>query len=430
MKLICDFHIHSRYAYATSKDMNVAGIYHWAKLKGITIVGTGDCTHPSWLRELEQKLRPAIGGLWQVESSFAEKCNQELPLSCSKQDLCFVPTVEISTIYSRGGKVRKIHQIIVLPDFTTVHALNDILSTKGNLMADGRPTFGMDSRELLRIVRSISEEALFIPAHVWTPWFGIFGSKSGFDSLEEAFGEDQQYIVAIETGLSSDPAMNWQIDNLRKKTIVSFSDAHSPRKLGREATVLDCKLEYRDIIDSVISNDQRLLGTIEFFPEEGKYHLDGHRACGVSFSPKETARIEGICPVCGKQLTVGVLNRVQEVVRAQEKTAHSINKKQVEYIIPLAELLAAQAGLKNVQAKRIEEQYLQIVSAFGNEFFILRELPLEKLVHAGYDELAKNIDDMRKGKIKIIPGFDGEYGKIQLAVAPTLSDEQQLQLDF
>ncbi|MDQ5951076.1 MAG: hypothetical protein QG639_353, partial [Patescibacteria group bacterium] len=350
MQHIVDLHIHSHYSRATSKDMNLSGIYKWGKLKGISIIGTGDITHPAWFREISERLEVGADGLYQLKKSFAEKIDEQLPARFQKTTIHFIPTVEISTIYSKAGKVRKIHQVIVLPDLAAASRMNTELATIGNLSADGRPILGLDSKRLLEIVLSISDQAMIIPAHIWTPWFGMFGSKSGFDSIQEAYEDLSLEIMAIETGLSSDPAMNWQIPELQKVAITSHSDAHSPQKLGREATLINCELSYQNIIEALKTNDERLVGTIEFYPQEGKYHYDGHRGCGVSFSPEESSHLEGICPVCGKGLTIGVENRVQQLSQPNNEQF----KKNVEYIIPLTELIANSLHLKSTNSKKVQ----------------------------------------------------------------------------
>lgn len=268
-ELVVDLHIHSHYSRATSKDCTFEGLYKWGKLKGIHIIGTGDFTHPAWFGEMREKLEVAEPGLYKLRDELAAPIDAALPASVRSQIIRFIPSVEIATIYSKGGKVRKLHQLIVLPNFEAVSKLNGRLERIGNLKADGRPILGLDSKELLRYSLEASSDGLYIPAHIWTPWFGLFGSKSGFDSLEEAYEELTPHVRAIETGLSSDPAMNWRIEHLDGLAVTSHSDAHSPGKLGREATLVKAPLHYDDIIGAFKANDKRLVGTIEFFPEEG-----------------------------------------------------------------------------------------------------------------------------------------------------------------
>ncbi|HLZ14527.1 MAG TPA: endonuclease Q family protein, partial [Candidatus Saccharimonadales bacterium] len=345
-ELIVDLHIHSHYSRATSKNCNLEGLYRWGKLKGITIIGTGDFTHPAWFAELHEKLEPAEPGLFKLKDDLAEPIDKSLPPSVRGQMIRFVPSVEIATIYKKGERVRKLHQLIIMPSLQSVAELNARLERIGNLKADGRPILGLDSKELLRHALETDQRALYIPAHIWTPWFGMFGSKSGFDSIQEAYEELAPEIHAIETGLSSDPGMNWRVANLDGITVTSHSDAHSPQKLGREATVVQSALSYDDIVGAIKTNDARLVGTIEFFPEEGKYHYDGHRACNVRFTPAETKAHRGMCPVCGKPLVVGVENRLDSLATRPENYAPK-NPKRVEYIIPLAEILAELAGAKS-----------------------------------------------------------------------------------
>lgn len=412
-ELVVDLHIHSHYSRATSKDCTFEGLYRWGKLKGINIIGTGDFTHPSWFSEMREKLEPAEAGLFKLRDDLAEPIDLSLPLSVRSQRIRFVPSVEIATIYSKGGKVRKLHQLVVMPSFEAVSELNARLERIGNLKADGRPILGLDSKELLRHALESSPDALYIPAHIWTPWFGMFGSKSGFDSIEEAFEELSPEIRAIETGLSSDPAMNWRVENLDNIAITSHSDAHSPAKLGREATLVKSLLTYEDIIGAFKTNDSRLLGTIEFFPEEGKYHFDGHRACNIRFSPEETKKHGGICPVCGKPLVVGVENRLQELAGRSEGYKPK-NTKQVKYIIPLAEILAELYGTKSTSSKRVTEAYHEVIERLGNEFDVLRSVPIDVIEAAGLRLLSLAIGRLRQGDVVRDPGYDGVYGTIKI----------------
>jgi PHP family Zn ribbon phosphoesterase len=362
---------------------------------------------------MRQKLEPAEGGLFKLRDELAAPIDASLPPSVQNQPIRFVPTVEIATIYSKGGKVRKLHQLVVMPDFDGVSELNARLERIGNLKADGRPILGLDSKELLRHTLEVNPDSLYIPAHIWTPWFGMFGSKSGFDSLQEAFEELAPQIRAIETGLSSDPHMNWRVENLDDITITSHSDAHSPGKLGREATLVRSALSYGEIIGAIKSNDKRLIGTIEFFPEEGKYHADGHRACNVRLLPTQTKKLGGICPVCGKPLVVGVDNRVSELATRSEGYKPS-NAKQVTYIIPLPEILAELENSKSTNGKRVVEAYRQVITLLGNEFDILRTISVNTIESAGFKLLALAIDRLRKGEVVRQSGYDGLYGTIKI----------------
>ena len=413
MKLIVDLHVHSHYSRATSKDCTPSGLYKWGKLKGINIIGTGDFTHPAWFAEIRECLEPAETGLFRLKDELASEIDAALPPTVRDNIIRFVPTVEIATIYSKGGKVRKLHQLVVMPNFTSVSELNARLERIGNLKADGRPILGLDSKDLLRHVLETSDRALYIPAHIWTPWFGMFGSKSGFDSIQEAYEDLTPQIHAIETGLSSDPAMNQRVANLDGIAITSNSDAHSPGKLGREATVINAKLEYDDIFGAYRTNDERLVGTIEFFPEEGKYHYDGHRACNVRFAPEETKARGGICPNCEKPLVVGVDYRVGELAD-RPSDFRSEYAKQVEYIIPLTEILAELRGTKSTSGKAVLADYHTAIDRLGDEFSILRTIPVDTIENVGLPMLAHAVGRLRSGQVVREPGYDGLFGTIKV----------------
>lgn len=397
MQFIADFHIHSKYSRATSKNMDLENLDKWAEIKGIKVLGTGDFTHPEWLKNLKEQLCPAEPGLFKLKNS----------------DTRFILTSEISCIYSKQGKVRKIHILIFAPDFETVEKINTHLSWIGNLKADGRPILGLDAQELAKIVLDASQNCLIVPAHAWTPWFAIFGSKSGFDSIEECFGDYSKYIYAIETGLSSDPPMNWRLSALDNVTLISNSDAHSPQKLGREANVFDTEFSYPAIIEAIKSkNPQKFLYTIEFFPQEGKYHYDGHRACEIRLSPKESKKYNNICPNCGKPLTVGVLNRVEELADRKE----GFKPKEVtpfKSLVPLVEIIAEIIG-QTVGTKRVNEEYQNLIKKFGNEFEILLNTSYQDLQTSTLPELAEGIKRVREVKVNIEPGYDGVFGKIRI----------------
>jgi DNA helicase II / ATP-dependent DNA helicase PcrA len=409
MEHVVDLHIHSYFSRATSKNCNLEGLYYWGKVKGIHIIGTGDFTHPEWFSELREKLEPAEPGLFRLKSELADEIDKTLPPSVRYNPIRFVPTVEIATIYSKGGKVRKLHQLVVMPSFKGVSELSTRLERIGNLKADGRPILGLDSKELLRLSLESDPNALYIPAHIWTPWFGMFGSKSGFDAIHEAYEELAPEIRAVETGLSSDPHMNARIGHLQGIAITSHSDAHSPQKLGREATVVKADLSYDDIIGAIKTNDDRLIGTIEFFPEEGKYHADGHRACNVRFTPEQTKAAGGVCPVCNKPLVVGVQNRVAEL--ADSEAAHN---KRVEYIIPLAEIVAELKGSKSTSGKAVVADYHSVIERLGDEFSVLRTAPVEAIKAAGFPLLALAVERLRAGNVVREPGYDGVYGTIKV----------------
>ncbi len=407
MRFIADLHIHSHYSRATSRDMSPEGIGKWAQLKGITVIATGDFTHPQWLKELNEKLDPAGNGLFTLKKEYR---TDDVPGSC-KADVYFILSAEISCIYSKNGKTRKVHSVILAPDLASAARLNLALSKIGNLNADGRPILGLDVKELLKITLDASPDALFIPAHAWTPHFSVFGAASGFDSLEECFEELTPHIYAIETGLSSDPLMNWRLSALDGITLVSNSDAHSAAKIGREANIFDRSISYKDIIGA-LKTRKGFLGTIEFFPEEGKYHYDGHRDCGVSLSPKETIHHDYLCPLCGKKVTVGVMHRVEKLADREE--GFKLPGAPTYFsIIPLPEIIAE--GLKvGVNTKKVSALYFPLLEKLGNEFHILMEAPLEDIERAGTPLIREAVSRMRTGNVHIAPGYDGEYGTVRI----------------
>ena len=396
-KIIADFHVHSGYSRATSKDMNVAIMAMWAKKKGINLLGTGDFTHPVHLANLKAALKPAGNGLYKTSP---------------ESSVFFMLTSEISSIYSCKGKVRKIHNIIMAPGFNVAEKINNTLRKHGNISSDGRPILGLSAKDLIKIVLDISPDCLFVPAHAWTPWFSVFGSRSGFDSIEECFDEYSKYIYAIETGLSSDPGMNWRISALDKITLISNSDAHSPRKLGREANVFDCKMDYFEITDTIKRKDKtRFLYTVEFFPEEGKYHYDGHRACNISFSPNETKNNGNKCPVCKRGLTVGVMNRVEELADREEGFVPD-NAIPSRHLVPLEEIIS-EVFNSGVNTLKVSREYEKLV-ALNTEFEILTDLHKVELYRITDRKIADGILKVRSGEIDIVPGYDGVYGKISI----------------
>ncbi|HEV2402994.1 MAG TPA: endonuclease Q family protein [Candidatus Saccharimonadales bacterium] len=410
-ELIVDLHIHSHYSRATSPQCTFEELYRWGKIKGINIIGTGDCTHPEWFAEMREKLEPAEGDLLRLRHELAEPIDRQLPPTVRNQLIRFVPSVEIATIYRKGERVRKLHQLVVLPDLTAVSRLNSRLERVGNLKADGRPILGLDSKMLLQMVLDTDARSLYIPAHIWTPWFGLFGSKSGFDTLTEAFEELTPEVRAIETGLSSDPPMNWRLSQLKDVAITSHSDAHSPQRLGREATVLRAEPSYDELIGGIKDNDARLMGTIEFFPEEGKYHSDGHRICKVRSSPDQTKQHNGSCPICSKPLVVGVGNRVEQL--ADIPAQSTMPAKQVEYIVPLFEVIAELKGLRSIGSRTVVDEYHGVIGALGNEFAILRALPIDH-IRERHALLALAVERIRGGQVYREPGFDGVYGTIRV----------------
>ena len=409
MKQIADLHIHSRYSMATSKDGTPEMLDLWARKKGITVLGTGDMTHPVWRQELKEKLVPAEQGLFRLKDEFVLPEAARYPRTAPR----FVLSGEISSIYKKGGKTRKVHSLILLPGFKEADAFAARLEKIGNIHSDGRPILGFPCHDLLEMMLEVSEEGMYIPAHIWTPHFSLFGAKSGFDTIEECFEELTPYIHALETGLSSDPAMNWQISALDGYQLVSHSDAHSPSRLGREADLMDIELSYQGLWNAV-QKGEGLEGTIEFFPEEGKYHFDGHRKCGVCLSPKEAEKYQGICPVCGKKLTMGVDHRILQLSDREEGAfAMPESGRPYESLVPLQEVISACVGFSTA-SKKVQRQYELLLENLGAEFQILREVPIEDIGLTGGDVLAEGIRRLRKEEVMRKPGFDGEYGKIEL----------------
>jgi uncharacterized protein (TIGR00375 family) len=366
MKFVADLHIHSRYSRATSKNMSPESLWKWAQLKGIKVVGSGDFTHPSWFSELKEKLEPAGRGIFNLRKKYQIN---NIPESC-KSDVYFILSAEISCIYRKGDKTRKVHCIIFTSEFAEAARINKRLSTIGNLSSDGRPILGLDAKELLKIIIDVSPRAMLVPAHAWTPHFSVLGAMSGFDSLEDCFEDLTSHICAIETGLSSDPSMNWRVSDLDKITLISNSDAHSPSKLGREANIFDTEVSYQGIIDA-LQTKRGFLGTIEFFPEEGKYHYDGHRLCSVCLMPMETINKNYLCPVCGKKVTVGVMHRVEKLADRDNGFRPS-GAPDYYSIIPLAEIISETIGV-GVNSKAVEKVYFKLLNDLGNEFQILLE---------------------------------------------------------
>jgi len=399
MRFIADFHIHSKYSRATSKDMEVETLARWAKKKGISLLGTGDFTHPTYFAELRSKL--VSTGNWLFELKNGEK------------DVRFILTTELCNIYTQDGKVRRIHNLIFIPSLEVADKIRSKLGNLGKLSSDGRPIFKFTARELVKMMMDISAECLVIPAHAWTPWFSVFGANSGFDSIEECFGEFSSHIHAIETGLSSDPEMNWRLSRLDSLTLISNSDAHSPNRLGREANAFDCTLDYQEIVEAIRKKDRKkILYTVEFFPEEGKYHYDGHRNCGVVFSPPETKSHHYLCPKCQKKLTVGVMHRVEELA---DRPEGFIPRNAIPSIhtLPLEEIIAEAVGTR-VGTKGVETEYDRLVEKGGSEFRILLEATPDELASYASPKILEGIIRNRQGKVLIVPGHDGTYGKITL----------------
>lgn len=393
---VADFHIHSKYSRATSKNMDIPNLARWARLKGVDLLGTGDFTHHLWLQELKRYLSPSEKkGLYIYEG------------------IKFILSAEISSIFSQQGKVYRVHNVILAPSFDIVEEINHMLSFYGNLDSDGRPILGISCKKLAQELFQISDDIMLIPAHIWTPWFSVFGSNSGFNSLEEAFDKYTNKITALETGLSSDPQMNWRLSKLDNFSLVSNSDSHSPNRIGREANVFKEELDYYQIKKVLTTKDNRMfLYTVEFFPEEGKYHYDGHRNCGVRFHPRETKQHKGMCPSCGKPLTLGVLGRVEELADREEGC---MPQKYIPYksLVPLDEIIAEAKGMGKA-TKQVEKEYLCTVNMFGSEFNVLVNVPEEELFSRLPEKIAEGIKRVREKRLHILPGFDGEYGEIKI----------------
>lgn len=419
MKIIADFHIHSKYARACSRDLIPTNLAVWADKKGIGVLGTGDFTHPAWLSELKENLVEDKPGLYKLKNSDTKSL--------------FMLTGELASIYKQGDKVRRVHNLVFSPNFAASDKFISLLEKRGvNLKSDGRPIMGVPCEELLKIAKSADEQIEIIPAHAWTPHFGVFGSLSGFDSIKEAYGEMSKYIFAIETGLSSDPTMNWQVGELDNITLISNSDAHSLRKLGREANVFDIdekNLSYSKIIEILKNpNPKNFLETIEFFPEEGKYHLDGHADCKFSCLPTETKKLGGICPVCKKKLLRGVMSRVDDLSESSVITTQvGIKRIPFRSIIPLEEIIAETLGV-GTASKKVSAMYEQMIALassspsgrgqgegeFTGEFAILLELSRDSLTRLSSEQLAESIIRVREGRVQLAGGYDGVFGKIQI----------------
>lgn len=407
MKMIADLHIHSRFSMATSKEGMPENLDFWARKKGISLIGTGDFTHPVWREELKERLVSEGNGLYRLKDAYVKEESRKFPGEGTR----FVVSGEISSIYKKNGKTRKVHNVILLPSLEAADAMAQCLEKIGNIHSDGRPILGLDSHDLLEMMLDVCPEGILIPAHIWTPHFSVLGAKSGFDSVEECFEELAPYIHALETGLSSDPAMNWRISKLDRYQLVSNSDAHSPSKLGREANLLDIDCSYEGLYRA-IQTGEGLEGTVEFFPEEGKYHFDGHRKCGVSLSPVEAERLGGICPVCGKKLTMGVDHRVEQLADRAEGFVKKDGKK-YESLVPLPEVISACMGYSTA-SKKVQGCFEQMIQTLGTEFDILRNVPSEDIKSCAGERIAEGIENVRTGNVKRIPGYDGEYGKIEL----------------
>ncbi len=410
MRFLADLHIHSHFSIATSKQLVPEHIAAWAAVKGVLVVGSGDFTHPGWLAELKEKLEPAEEGLFRLKKEY-HLPREQAPFPPGETR--FLLTAEISNIYKKDGKTRKVHNLVLAPDFAAVEAIQSRLDRIGNITSDGRPILGLDSRDLLEICLDCSPEILLIPAHIWTPWFSVLGSKSGFDSIAECYGDLSSHIRTVETGLSADPPMHWMCSFLDSYTIISNSDAHSPEKIGREATMLDTELSYSDIVAAITGvRRDALPGTIEFFPEEGKYHYDGHRKCNLPLNPLETLELGGICPRCGGMITVGVLSRAAQL---SDRSSLEERKDRIPYhsLIPLKEIISEIEGV-GPSSKKVLRRYHQLIDGLGPELEILMECEPDRIERVGGEALAEAVRRLRRRQVLVQEGYDGEYGCIRL----------------
>lgn len=419
MRFAADLHIHSHYSIATSKKLDPPNLDFWARIKGITVVGTGDCTHPGWLSELQQCLAPAEQGLFRLKPGLRLDGNGSLSGTGSgvrtavpEQTVRFLLSAEISSIYKYDGRVRKVHNLVLLPGFESARALQERLSKIGNITSDGRPILGLDARDLVEIVLECSEHCLVIPSHIWTPWFSAMGGKSGFDSIDQCYRDMAPHITAVETGLSSDPPMNWRCSFLDRFTLISNSDAHSPEKLGREANLFDTDLTYGAMVRALQHGESGFAGTVEYFPQEGKYHCAGHRKCGIRLDPESCRRAGGICPQCGRPVTLGVLDRVDQL--SDRSDSHRPAKARAFHsLVPLKEILSELTGT-GAGSKKVGRVYHDLVGRAGSELRILMHLETGDVAALGGELLAEAIRRMRTGEVYVEGGFDGQYGVVRM----------------
>lgn len=413
MAYVADLHIHSRFSRACSRDLNIPNLAKWSQFKGIDLMGTGDCLHPLWLQELKSVLKPNAGGFYQYGQTK------------------FIPTVEVACIYTEAGKPHRIHILLFLPSLEAAFKLSEVLTKRGmNLTSDGRPIFGMTSKQLCELVFQVEPETLIVPAHCWTPWFSLFGSESGYDRFKDCFGEYSDEIFGIETGLSSEPAMNWRVGDLDKKSILSFSDAHSLPRLGREVTIFGGDPVFKELRNDLIN--QNIIGTIEFFPEEGKYHYSGHRNCGVVYSPEEIEKRRNpsnpsgqVCPVCKRKLTVGVMQRVEELATRKiedlrltikdgiTKTENFPKRAGFRMLVQLEEIIA-EAINSTVSSQKTKDMYLNMVTKIDTELKILTKTSIEDIAKVSGEKVAEGIKRVREGRLSIEPGYDNTYGKVKI----------------
>ncbi|MFP4416503.1 MAG: endonuclease Q family protein [Chitinivibrionales bacterium] len=412
MHFYADFHIHSRFSRATSPRLDLEHLFVWAQLKGIGVVGTGDFVHPAWLDELREKLIEAEPGLFALKKAVQKPLLEKIPPRC-RAPVRFILVTEISNIYKRYGKVRKVHNLIFAPSFTTARRIQKKLAARGNISSDGRPILGLDSRDLLYIVLETDPFAFLVPAHIWTPWFSVLGARSGFDSLEQCYGELSRYVFAVETGLSSDPPMNRLVSGLDRCSLISCSDAHSPIKLGREATIFSTEPDYFSIRAALEDpKDPGLVGTVEFFAQQGKYYLDGHRKCGFRQGPHDSPAVAGVCPVCGKTLTEGVLSRVKRLADRKESES-GVWDRCYESLISLSDIVAQAEGVGST-TKRVCGIVQSCYRELGNELEILRAAPLGRIEDVAGRMIAEGVGRMREGRVHIDAGYDGQFGEVRL----------------
>jgi uncharacterized protein (TIGR00375 family) len=411
VRFVADLHIHSHLSRATSKALDLEHLHLWAQRKGITVVATGDFTHPRWFAELRDKLVPSEPGLFRLRDDLARAVDATVPAACARP-VRFVLSVEVSSIYSKAGRTRKVHNLIYAPDFEAAAQVSSRLARLGNIASDGRPILGVDSRDMLDITLQSSPDAFLVPAHVWTPWFSALGSQSGFDSIDDCFGDLASHVFAVETGLSSDPAMNWRLSQLDRFALISSSDAHSPEKLGREANLFDGELSYFAMRDALRTRSSAFLGTVEFFPEEGKYHYDGHRKCGVVVDPEEAAACGQICRVCGKKLTGGVMGRVAELAD-RPPGFRPASAKSFSSLVPLCEVLGELLGVGPATA-RVRQAYDRLIGRVGSELDVLMHVPVEDAAREAPPLFDEALRRMRAGQVKLSAGYDGEYGVVRM----------------
>ncbi len=427
MNFFADLHIHSKHSRATARDCDLEHLAIWAQKKGIAVVATGDFTHPAWQAELKDKLVSDGSGLFTLKDDLRAKADEQVPKAC-RGEVRFILSVEISTIYKKGDRTRKVHHVVFAPNLEAAARISKALARIGNIASDGRPILGLDSRDLLEIVLESDPQSFLIPAHIWTPWFSALGSKSGFDSIDDCYGDLAKHIFAVETGLSSDPAMNWRVSSLDRFRLVSNSDAHSPHKLGREACIFDTAMDYGAIVGA-LKNGDGYVGTVEFFPEEGKYHADGHRNCKTRLDPKETRALKEACPVCGRPVTVGVLNRVEVLADREEGCAPPATGGKVISLIPLVEIIAEIMD-KGPATKGVVAAYEGMLARLGSELAILSSIDTNEISRIAPQVVVEAISRLRKGKVIREAGYDGEFGVIKLFTPDELSGRGKEKLLF